>query len=239
MLHMFTCFILCVLLTGIAQAGSTVVTPQLYDPSVGFNVNVTYGRNGSLPGATDQNTSSSPQFTSPGSVPAYCSDPWHENVLGSPYTVVSASGLSASDIGTAPGGYAAIGAGDASNRIGWIMSHAPSDSNSSLAAVDERGAMQLAIWYTVDAYYDHGLQSQFSYTGGDAGMRADYNALVSFAGYNNCTTYGADFFAAEHSGNLFQDLVTVGSVPEPTTALLGSVGLVVVALWAKFRKRSA
>ena len=141
MFRMFTCFVLCVLLTGIAQAGSTVVTPQLYDPSVGFNVNVTYGRNGSLPGATDLNTSSSPQFTSPGSVPAYCSDPWHENVLGSPYTVVSA--------------------------------------------------------------------------------------------------YGADFFAAEHSGNLFQDLVTVGSVPEPTTALLGSVGLVVVALWAKFRKRSA
>jgi hypothetical protein len=31
----------------------------------------------------------------------------------------------------------------------------------------------------------------------------------------------------------------VVSVPAPTTALLGSVGLVVVALWAKFRKRSA
>jgi hypothetical protein len=181
MLRMFTCFVSCVLLTGIAQAGSTVVTPQLYDPSVGFNVNVTYGPNGSLPGATDQNTSSSPQFTSPGSGPAYCSDLWHDNYLGNPYTVASVSGLSASDIGNAPGGYAAIGAGDASNRIGWIMSHAPSDSNSSLA----------------------------------------------------------DFFAAEHSGNLFQDLVTVGSVPEPTTALLSSVGLVVVALWAKFRKRSA
>jgi hypothetical protein len=236
---MFTCFVLCVLLTGIAQVESTVVTPQLYDPSVGFNVNVTYGRNGSLPGATDLNTSSSPQFTSPGSVPAYCSDPWHENVLGSPYTVVSASGLSASDIGNAPRGHAAIGVSDASNRIGWIMSHAPSDSNSRLAAVDERDAMQLAVWYTVDAYYDHGLQSQFSYTGGDAGMRADYNSLVSFAAYNNSTTYGADFFAAEHSGNLFQDLVTVGSAPEPTTALLGSVGMVVVALWAKFRKRSA
>jgi hypothetical protein len=229
MLRMFTGFVLCVLVTAIAQAGNTDVTPQLYDPSVGFNVNVTYGPNGSLPGATDQNTNCSPQFTSPGSVPAYCSDPWHENFLGSPYTVASASA----------GGHAAIGVGDASNRIGWIMSHSPSDSNNSLAAVDERGAMQLAVWYTVDAYHDHGLQSQFSYTGGDAGMQADYSSLVSFAAYNSCTTYGADFFAAEHSGNLFQDLVTVGSMPEPSTALLGSVGLVVVALWAKFRKRSA
>ncbi len=209
-----------------AWAGNITFTPQLFD-NVGFNVNVTYGPNGSLPGGTNENTSSSPQIDTSGSIlgPVYCSDPWHDNYLGSQYVVDAHSSLS-SDMPTDI-------ISDASNRIGWILSHSPSNTDFSLAAVDERGAMQLAIWYTVDSTNSG---SGFSYTGGDSGMFADYNNLVSFAGYNPNVGYGADFYAAQHNGNLYQDLVTVGSVPEPSTVVLGSIGFTLVILWGRFRK---
>jgi hypothetical protein len=206
-----------------AFAGDTF-TPQLFD-NVGFNVTVTFGPNGNfgLPGATEA-TSSSPQIDTSGSIPGpvYCADPWHSNFLGSPYTVNASPTLPAADNA---GSFA-----DASNRIGWILSHAPSNADFGTSAVDERGAMQLAIWYTVD--YNH-----FSYTGGDSGMQTDYNSLVSFAGYNPGDSYGANFYEAQHSGNLFQDIVTVDAVPEPSTVVMGSIGLTLVVVWGRFRNR--
>lgn len=224
-----------------ANAGGLTFTPQLYD-NVGFNVDITYGPNGGLAGATNQNTSSSPQLDTSGSfsnlTPVYCTDIWHENYLGSPYQVNSSALLPPSGVGDAPAGFTAISVTDASNRIGWLLSQSSNPSDFSAAAVDQRGAIQLAIWYTVDAYYNHStLASSFSYTGGSAGMASDYASLVSFAGYNPNAGYDASFYAAGHNGNLYQDLVTTGSVPEPNSMVLGSIGLTFLALWSRWRKR--
>jgi hypothetical protein len=210
-----------------AWAGDITFTPQLFD-NVGFNVNVTYSANANfgLPGGTNESTSSSPQIDTSGSIlgPVYCADPWHSNYLGSSYTVNASSALPAFDNA---GDFA-----DASNRIGWILSHAPPNADFSSTAVDERGAMQLAIWYTVD-------HDNFSYTGGDSGMQSDYNSLVSFVGYNSGDSYGASFYEAQHQGNLFQDLVTVNAVPEPSTVVMGSIGITMLALWGRFRNRKS
>jgi hypothetical protein len=93
--------------------------------------------------------------------------------------------------------------------------------------------MQPAIWYTT---VDTDTGSGFSYTGGSAGMLTDYDNLISFSGYNPGSVYGADFYETQHNGNLYQDLVTVGSVPEPSTVVLGSIGFTLVVLWGRFRK---
>ncbi len=222
-----------------ANASLITFTPQLYDP-VGFNVTVTYGPNGSLPGAT-QTTSSSPQIDTSGSfsnlTPVYCTDMWHDNYLGSPYQVNPSASLS---IGDTPNVYLpAISVTDAENRIGWLLTHNPNPSDHGAAAVDERGAIQLAIWYTTDAYhspwYLSGLGSSFSYTGGSAGMAGDYNALVSFAGYNPDTYYAANFYSAEHDGRLYQNLVTMSAVPEPSSLALGGIGIILTLLFRRLR----
>ena len=49
--------------------------------------------------------------------------------------------------------------------------------NQPQNTVDQRAAVQLAMWYTID-------NKGFSYTGGDSTLRTDYNALIGFAGYN-------------------------------------------------------
>jgi hypothetical protein len=228
-----------------ANAGN--ITPQLYDPGVGFNVNVTYGNSqGGLTGLVNANTSSSPQVdpVSFGQTPVYCVDLWHDNVLGNSYVVNPTNLLPTSDIGLAPGNATAISAQDASNRIGWILSQAPSNTDYSQTAVDERGAIQLAIWYTTDAYYvpaPTGLASSFSYTGGDTAMRSDYDTLIGFGGFTfPLPPYNADanFYAAQHNGVLFQDLVigNVTSVPEPSSVTLGCIGLFLICLWNRHRR---
>ena len=70
-------------------------------------------------------------------------------------------------------------------------------------------------------------------------MQTDYNNLVSFAGYNPNVGYGANFYEAQHNGNLYQDLVTVNAVPEPSTVMLGSIGFTLVVLWGRFRNHKS
>jgi hypothetical protein len=88
---------------------------------------------------------------------------------------------------------------DMDNRLGWLLTQ-----NQGL--VDDRAALQLAIWYTVDNVHNSQLDG-FSFTGGDSTLRSDYNQLISFAGYEAGVEYSADFWQAVHdaSNTLYQD----------------------------------
>ena len=154
----------------------------------------------------------------------YCVDLWHDNYIGSSYTITPVSRMA----------FANSTYTDVDNRIGWLLTQDQSTA-------DARGAVQLAIWETVD-------NKGFSMSSGDSVLTADYDALINFTGYNAGTNYGADFWTATHDqGNtLYQDLVSAptggvnfAAVPEPGSVVLGSIALVVGALAAGVKKSGA
>ena len=137
----------------------------------------------------------------------YCIDLWHDNNFGSSYTFTPTASLS----------YATSTFKDVDNRLAWLIDQ-PQNT------VDERAAVQLALWYTIDDI-DTKTFSGFSYTGGDSTLRAEYNQLISFAGYNPDVHYATQLYAANHDPNnlLYQDLIS--AVPEPSTLMLAGLGL--------------
>ncbi len=160
----------------------------------------------------------------------YCVDLWHENTIGSSYTITPVSGIS----------YPTSTYDDVDNRIAWLLSQNP-------ATADARGAVQLAIWYVTDNARTKDFKG-FSFSGGDSTLTKDYHELLKFQGYDKSTTYQAQFWAATHdpSGRYNQDLVSEQksinpqSVPEPGTGMLGLVGVawvVVVRRWCRHRRR--
>jgi hypothetical protein len=76
-------------------------------------------------------------------------------------------------------------------------------------------------------------------TSSDSAVTADYNALISFAGYDSDDFYAANFWQATHdsTNTLYQNLVSAPSgegvnnlaVPEPGSLWLALMALVVVA----------
>ena len=147
----------------------------------------------------------------------YCVDLWHDNSIGDTYTITPVSSMAFADSTFA----------DVDNRIGWLLSQDQSTA-------DARAAVQLAIWYTVD-------NKGFSMSSGDATITADYNALITFAGYNPSDNYTADFWQATHdsTNTLYQDLVSappggsspnVASVPEPRSLVLLSISVLFFAV---------
>ncbi len=146
----------------------------------------------------------------------YCVDLWHDNYLGSTYTITPVSSMSFSNSSFA----------DVDNRIGWLLAQDQSTPEA-------RAAVQLAIWYTVDNNPGAGA-SGFSMSTSDSTITSDYTQLITFSGYNPAQDYEAQFWQANHDLNntLDQDLVsTVGtnfhinSVPEPSSAAMGACGL--------------
>jgi hypothetical protein len=184
---------------------------QLYDGTGGApTVTIDYTN----PDGTGSNSAyvyADPQVSYGSSTMYYCVDLWHDNYLGSSYTITPVSSMTFSDSTFS----------DVDNRIGWLLTQ-PQDTP------DERAAVQLAIWYTVD-----NINNGFSFSGGDATLTGDYNALISFAGYNPAVNYAADFFQAAHdsTNTLDQNLVCapdgVGaqSVPEPGSLVLAGIAL--------------
>ncbi len=202
-------------LGGQAPAGQ-ITDLQLYDgTSASPIVTVTYsGANGI--GTTSEAVYADPQVSYGTTSPLYyCVDLWHDNNLGSTYTITPVSSIS----------YATTTFSDVDNRLAWLV-------NQAQSTVDERAAVQLAMWYTIDNIHTASF-SGFSFTGGDATLLTDYNNLTSFAGYNPGVNYSAQLWAATHdaSNTLYQDLISAGppitttSVPEPGAGVLAAVGL--------------
>ena len=202
-------------LGGPAPAGQ-ITNLQLYDgTSASPIVTVTYsGANGT--GTISEAVYADPQVSGGTTAPIYyCVDLWHDNYLGSTYTITPVSTLP----------YQTSTFSDVDNRLAWLV-------NQAQNTVDERAAVQLAMWYTIDNVHTASF-SGFSFTGGDTALVNDYNSLISFAGYNPDVTYSAQLWAATHdAGNtLYQDLISAGppitttSVPEPGAGMLAAVGL--------------
>ena len=188
---------------------------QIYDGNSSPIVNVTYS-NPDGTGSITQSVYADPQVSGGTTAPIYyCVDLWHDNYLGSTYTITPVSTLT----------YTTSTFSDVDNRIAWLM-------NQPQATVDERAAVQLAMWYTIDDVKTPSF-SGFSFTGGDIALVNDYNLLISFAGYIPGHGYEAQFWGATHDPNdsLYQNLVSAGggihtsSVPEPSGVVLAFMGM--------------
>lgn len=186
---------------------------QLYDGTSGSPIVTLDYSNADGTGNNSVEAYADPQVSGGTKAPLYyCIDLWHDNNLGATYTITPVSSLSYSKTSTFS---------DVDNRLAWLM-------NQAQNTPDERAAVQLAMWYTVDNVHTRDF-SGFSFSGGDAALRSDYDALISFAGYNPGVHYDAQLWAATHNaGNtLYQDLISA-AVPEPDGRVLMGVGLVVL-----------
>jgi hypothetical protein len=204
---------------GTAEAGQ-ITDLQLFDGTSGSPTVTIYYTNADGTGSNSAYIYADPQVNGGTTAPMYyCVDLWHDNYQGATYTINRVSSMS----------FGASTFSDADNRIGWLLTQDQS-------TVDARAAVQLAIWYTVDNVHNAQLAG-FSFSGGDATIRSDYNALISFAGYNPSLDYSADFWQATHdySNTLYQNLVsapcniTSASVPEPGSIVLAGVALLSLA----------
>jgi hypothetical protein len=200
------------------SAGAGQITNlQLYDGTSASPVVTVNYTNADGTGTNSAATYADPQVSSGTTLPMfYCTDLWHDNYLGSTYTITPVASMA---FGTST-------FSDVDNRIGWLLTQDQS-------TVDARAAMQLAVWYTVDNVQNPQLAG-FSFSGGDATLRSDYNQLVGFAGYNPGVQYAADFWQATHdpSNTLNQNLVSApdssgpgGSTPEPSGIVLAGIGM--------------
>jgi hypothetical protein len=209
--------------------GDQITNLQVYDGGSSPTATINYtGADGT--GSYSAYVYADPQVSAGTTNPLfYCVDLWHDNDLGSTYTITPVSSMSFSNSTFA----------DVDNRIGWLLSQDQSTP-------DARAAVQLAIWYTIDNKPDAAL-SGFSMSTSDSAITSDYNQLISFSGYNPAQNYDAQFWQATHddSNTLYQDLVsTVGpdfqlsSVPEPSSFAMGACGLLfLVGIVARRRAR--
>jgi hypothetical protein len=200
------------ILPGFASAGQ-ITNVQPYDGTSGSPiVTVTYS-NADGTGSQSVEVYADPQVGGGTRAPIYyCIDLWHDNDLGSTYAITPASTRSYATTSTFS---------DVDNRLAWLMGQAQDTA-------DERGAVQLAMWYAIDNVRSAQF-SGFSFCGGDAALRSDYEHLIQFAGYDPIVHYDAQFWAAAHdpSNTLYQDMIRAG-VPEPDGRVLLGVGLLAV-----------
>jgi hypothetical protein len=199
-----------------SASGGQITNLQLYDGGGSPTATINYtGANGT--GSYSAYVYADPQVSYGTTTPMfYCVDLWHDNYLGSTYTITPVSSMT----------FANSTFSDVDNRIGWLLSQDQS-------TVEARAAVQLAIWYTVDNKPD-GALSGFSMSTGDSTISTDYNQLITFAGYNPAQNYEAQFWQATHdsSNTLYQDLVSAAgpdfhtnAVPEPSSFVMGAGGL--------------
>jgi Thioester domain/PEP-CTERM motif len=214
-----------------AAHGGQITNLQVYDGGGAPTATINYsGADGT--GSYSAYVYADPQVSYGTSVPLfYCVDLWHDNYIGSTYTINPVSTMS----------FANSTFSDVDNRIGWLLSQDQSTAEA-------RAAVQLAIWYTVDNKAGTS-SSGFTMSTGNSTITSDYNQLIEFGGYDPGNTYDAQFWQATHdAGNsLYQDLASApgidfhsGAVPEPASLVMGASGLVFVAaavLRQRFKRR--
>jgi hypothetical protein len=216
---------LSVAMSGAAEAGQ-ITGLQLYDGTSASPTVTIYYTNANGTGINSAYVYADPQVSSGTTSPMfYCTDLWHDNYLGSSYTINLVSSMA----------FGNSTFSDADKRIGWLLTQ-------DQTTPDARAAVQLAIWYTVDNVQNSSLAG-FSYTGGDSTLASDYNTLISFAGYNPNLSYSADFWQAAHdsTNTLYQDLVSdppsTSAVPEPGSIVLAGIALLALAA-VQLRRRA-
>jgi hypothetical protein len=212
-----------VFLASKANADLTVNNLALYDGGSAPTAYISFtGTNGSFVDVyADPQTATN--WTSNGALIAlYCIDTIHENAIGDTYHVTPESPPTFSTTTSYT---------DAANRIAWVLENVGSTANA-------RGAAQLLIW----AIADKNFSVNWTLTN-NSGLQTAYSALVTQmgAGYQTNTNYrsGAEFLAATHVGNLYQDLAL--TTPEPSTmaiAGLGALGLIGYGWRRRARTRS-
>jgi hypothetical protein len=201
--------------------GGQITNVQVYDGGGSPTASINYtGPDGT--GNYSAYVYADPQVSYGTTVPLfYCVDLWHDNFIGSTYTITPVSSMT----------FANSTFSDVDNRIGWLLSQDQSTA-------DARAAVQLAIWYTVDNKPGNG-SSAFSMSTGDPTITSEYNQLTGFGGYDPGHTFQAQFWQATHdAGNtLYQDLASAPgpdfhpsalSVPEPSSLAMGAAGLLFI-----------
>ncbi len=222
-----TVFALLVVMIRSAEAGQ-ITDLQLFDGTSGApTVTISY-TNADGTGQNSAYVYADPQVSYGTTNPLYyCVDLWHDNDLGSTYTINSVSSMA----------FSTSTFSDVDNRIGWLLTQDQSTP-------DARAAVQLAIWYTVDNVQNNQLAG-FSFETSDSTITNDYDRLISFAGYNSDVSYSAVFWQATHdpSNTLYQNLVSdpcginTASVPEPGSLVLTGIGLLSLAGAHRWRRR--
>jgi hypothetical protein len=213
-----------------SSRGEQITDLQLYDGGAAPTATINYtGAHGT--GSFFAYVYADPQVSGGTTAPIfYCVDPWHDNYLGSTYTITPVSSMA----------FVNSTFSDADNRIGWLLAQ-----DQSTAAA--RAAVQLAIWYTVDNKPDRSLNG-FSMSTGNATIANDYDALISFAGYNPSHAYRAQFWQAAHdaANSRNQDLVSnrgltlqATAVPEPSNFLMGAAGLMFLVAFVNRRREGS
>ena len=162
-------------------------------------------------------------WTSSGvSLALYCTDTTHDNALGDTYNVSAVSTLPSTSTPT----YS-----DAANRVAWAL-------EQTASTADARGAVQLLIWQIVDNQFsvnwsatnNSGLQTAYNLLSGQ--ILSQYNSNFNYEG-------GVEFLAANHDGDLYQNMALM--TPEPSalvTVALGASGLIVYGLLRRKREVS-
>lgn len=185
----------------------------------------------------DPQTATNWTYSNHSLIPLYCTDTTHENTVGSSYNV---------NPETPPPTFSTTGRfSDAGNRVAWLLGTELSPPDIGQNA-DQRGAVQLLIWYIVDKNF--WVQSFSS-----SAMQTDYNNLITTMGssYVSSTDYypEAIFLGAVHNGTLYQDMALAvppaGSnhpnitTPEPATCTLAGLSLVCLIPFHMRRRRVA
>lgn len=216
--------LLLISLSGSAGAGQ-ITNLQFYDGTSGSPIVTVTDSEPDGTGRDTAGTYADPMVSRGTTAPLYdCIDPWHDNDLGATYAFAPMT----------PHPHATSTFADVGNRLAWLI-------NQPQATADDRAAVQLALWYTIDDL-PNAPSSGFSYTGGDGPLRSEYNDLISFAGYDQTVRYAANFWAASHdpANGRYQDLIS--AVPEPGAVLLQGVGLIWLGFEVvrrRWRRRSA
>jgi hypothetical protein len=209
---------LLVLLTGQVRADLTVNNIGLYDGGSAPTAYISFtGTNGSFVDvyadpqtATNWNSNGAP-------IALYCIDTIHDNALGDTYHVNPEAPPTFSTTTAYP---------DAANRVAWVLENVGANANA-------RGAAQLLIWAIVDKNFSVNWTQT-----NNSGLHTAYNLLVSQMGsqYNTNTNYQphAEFLAAVHVGNQYQDLAL--ATPEPSTLAIAGLGAMALVAYGMRRR---